>query len=207
MSLRRVVIAGVGILFSAVASARGALTILAQDVLVDVLDQRVRFTLILNHAPDLATVDAFGRHAESFQYEINPTCTDNIDACPLEDIRAVMRGDEAGAGKLLPIREGFGKGSDPDPASGGWGPVKAGVPFTQQGGRVTFTTDFTVLDTTDGVFAYRVFTTEFGSTDSLIDGVARPELIPLPAALPVGIVMLGAFAGGAWWRKQGWGRK
>ena len=139
-------------------------------------------------------VDSVGRHVDSFQYEIVPNTSLPISHFALEDVRAVIRGDEIGSGQTIPIRNGFQNGSDPNPASGGWGLVRGTVPFNLQGSEMKFSASFNLLDTVDGGFAYRLFTTNFGSTVTEVTGVS----VPLPPTLPAGLAMLALLGTGAW---------
>lgn len=167
-------------------SASAGISIVSQGVSVDRADQTVTFNLDLSATPNFANVDSLGRPRDAFQYEIVPNTRSNIESFDFSAIRAVIRGTEIGAGKLIPIRDGFEHGSDADPASGGWGKVLGSVPFKLNGSDLTFTTPFSLLGTTGGAFAYRVFTTEFGATVSQSDGVS----IPLPSAFFAGVGML-----------------
>lgn len=178
--------------------AKAGLTIVSQDVRVDTRDQQVFFNLVFNHPPDLQTTDSFGRRAESFQYEIDPNAHIDINSAALSEVSAVVRGDEIGSGYLLPVRNGFGAGVDPSPAAGGWGPVRGRVPFRLQSDQFSFAVPFAMLGTYDGNFAYRVFTTDYGATDSLIVGTT----VPLPPALPIGLLTLLAIGGGIAWKRR-----
>lgn len=172
---------------------RAGLFIDSQSVKVSSDLRQATFTIAFDHPPDFALRDSLGRPLESFQYEIAPDCTD-IDQCPFTAIRAVVRGDEIGSGQQVPIRDGVENGSDPSPASGGWGNVRGSVPFRLQGSTLTFSTPLSLLQDPDGDFAYRVFTTSSGQTESLVTG----ESIPLPAALWTGgslLLALGLLSG------------
>ena len=161
--------------------ARAGLLILSQSVNVSLDQQEATFTVAFDHPPMFGPRDSLGRPLESFQYEIAPDCT-NIDQCPFTAIRAVVRGDEIDGGHMIPIRDGIENGSDPNPASGGWGYVRGDVPFQLRGDTLTFSAPLSMLQAPDGQFAYRVFTTSSGQTDSLVTG----QSIPLPAALWTG---------------------
>jgi hypothetical protein len=173
--------------------ALAGLSIVSQQVDVDRADHEVVFTLDFNHAPDFKTVDSLGRHLDSFQYEIVPNTSTPIDQLPFASVGAVIRGDEIGSGHVVPIRNGFSKGVDPNPAAGGWGTVRGTMPFTVSGNNLTLTASFNQIGTNNGVFSYRVFTTNFGSTVSSIDSVSIS--VPTPAALPAALATIGAFAG------------
>jgi hypothetical protein len=139
-------------------------------------------------APDLRTVDEFGRVKDSFQYEID----DNWNAplgLPPQGLDSVVRGDEIHVANALRIRDArFGITPDPDPDAGGWGAVKATVPFTLDGTELRFEAPLAAIGDDDGYFAYRLFTTEYGLTTSEVEsrvlppGEPGPKLIPLPPA-------------------------
>jgi hypothetical protein len=167
--------------------ASAELSIVSQSVAVDRSDQDVMFTLVFNQAPNFTAIDSFGRPQDSFQYEIVPNTLESFDTLPYMSVAAVIRGDEIDAGSVLPIRYGFGHGEDRNPAAGGWGPIITAVPFTLTGTTMTWDTPFSVLGTTNGHFAYNLFTTNFGTTVSSVESVS----IPLPAALPIGLITLG----------------
>ncbi|HET6249672.1 MAG TPA: hypothetical protein VFE47_18430 [Tepidisphaeraceae bacterium] len=184
-------LAGGSIVFGMCASASAGLSILSQQVDVDRADQDVIFTLDFNHVPDFKTVDSAGRHVDSFQYEIVPNTSTPISQVPFSSVGAVVRGDEIGSGNVVPIRNGFSNGVDANPAAGGWGTVRGSVPFSVQGNTLSFTAGFNVIGTSNGVFSYRVFTTNFGSTVTTIDSIS----VPLPAPVPAALVTVAAFAG------------
>lgn len=167
-------------------TSNAGLEMLSQKVQIDRSGQQVHFTLVFDHVPDFQDFDSFGRPQDSFQYEIVPDTAIPINQLSFGDIRAVIRGDEIGSGNLLPIRNGIQNGSDNSATSGGWGTIRANVPFELTGNELTFTTNFNALDTTTGLFSYRVFTTNFGSTVSLAQSVS----VPLPPALPVSCAIL-----------------
>ncbi len=160
---------------------------ISQKVQVDQSDQQVHFTLVFDHTPDFQTFDSFGRPEDSFQYEIIPNTGKQFSSLSFGDIRTVIRGDEIGSGNVLPIRNGLQNGSDPSFASGGWGFIRATVPFQLQGDQLSFGASFNQLDTPSGLFSYRVFTTNFGSTVSITESVS----VPTPPVLPISLVVLG----------------
>jgi hypothetical protein len=174
-----------GLFAGIVPPASGGLTIISQSATADARDQKVTFELTFNRPPDFSTVDSLGRAQDAFQYEIDPNSFD-INQSSFLNIRSVIRGSEIGKANQLPIRDGFQSGVDPNPAAGGWGPVRGTVPFTLTGSRLTFAPTFSDLDTRDGAFAYRVFTTNYGATASEASG----RSISLPPAMQAGTAML-----------------
>ena len=172
------------------AAAEGAVVIASQSAEVDQARNRGSFVLEFNAEPDFYTLDEFGRVKDSFQYEIDGDGPVPGEI-PVEDVEAVVRGDEIHATDALRVRAaGPGVEPDPDPLSGGWGPVRTTVPFDLDGTRLTFDVPLDALGdaATDGVFSYRVFTVEYGSMNSIeyASVGAAPNPIPLPAGLLTG---------------------
>lgn len=153
--------------------------IIKQAVHSDVSKRCVTFDLTFSRPPDFFSVDKFGRPANSFQYEIKPSA--NWESPGDSQVETVIRGDEIRVAHKVRVRTALGD-PDPDPVSGGWGDVRGAVPYSLHGNSLSFDVGFDVLKETDGVFAYSLFTTEFGQTRSLVDAVA----IPLPAAVWTG---------------------
>jgi hypothetical protein len=152
------------------------LLIVQQSVRLDEALSAAQFSITFSRAPDFTTLDSDGRRADSFQYEIAPDFT-SISQASFENITAIVRGDEI-TRHLLPIRAGINDGVDPSLASGGWGPVRATVPYSLHDDTLSFLAPLTDLDALDGVFAYRVFTTQFGDTVSLVSGSSAVGLPP-----------------------------
>ena len=143
-----------GALFSAQCNqASAGLEIVSQNVHIDVPAQQVDFTINFSHAPDFQKVDLFGRPADSFQYEIIPNTTKPFSQFdfPLA-IVSVVRGDEIGSGHLLPIRNGIQNGSDPNPASGGWGTCPWVRAIYTQRRSARLHRAFSMIGTSNGVF-------------------------------------------------------
>jgi hypothetical protein len=178
------VLAGLG---AAAASAEPVtFEIVSQSALVDKVGKTATFTLTFNQAPDFTLVPGDGQ-ANAFQYEIDPNWAgqdDGTGALSFNDIQTIVRGSEIFAGTGLPVRERDGVGG---PNAGGWGPVRDVVPFQFNGDKLTFTAPLDSLDDNDGVFRYRVFSTDHGTVSSDVRGA----VIPLPAALGIGITVLG----------------
>ena len=164
------------------------LQIESSSVVVSRPQQTATFDLLFNHAPDFYALDSAGRPQDSFQYFINPDWSGNTQNLQLNlgQFRDVVRGDEIHtSGKLL-IRDAAIP-SNPDPTSGGWGPVIAAEPFQVKGDNLTFTATFKDLRAPKGTFSYEVYTTHFGGTVSTVQGWA----VPLPPAVWTGLAMLG----------------
>lgn len=156
---------------------------------IDAARREVAFKLTFSHKPDFETLDEFSRPEDSFQYEINPAFSGSLEIDGVGDIQTVVRGDEIHIARAIRIRTALGE-VDSDPAAGGWGQVRGVVPFKLEGRTLSFTASFDQLKEDDGVFAYRLFSTEFGATTSFLEAVS----IPLPPAVGMGAVGLACAA-------------
>ena len=215
-------------------AAEGGVSIVSESARVDRDAGVVRFTLRLDGRPDFQTVDEFDRVADSFQYEIDGDWRAPL-GLPPEGLDAVVRGEEIRVAGGLRVRDASFDGPvDPDPLAGGWGRVRAVLPFELDDTVVRFEAALkTIGDDGDGFFAYRVFTTEFGLTTSQVESrllppgeepTPGPVPIPLPApiaATVAAVVLLGAAKAVSKWRSpspglrraqssrtpgEGWGR-
>lgn len=137
-----------------------ALVVLSESVVVDAATDEVTFTMEFNRPPDFSTVDEYGRRADSFQYYI---LGDSSLPYP-EHYDAIIRGDELDRGRgVLPIRAAAP--TDPTPGSGGWGPVRAEIPFTLDGAVLTFSASLATVSahSAHGHFSYELLIVQFGS--------------------------------------------
>jgi hypothetical protein len=145
------------------AASAEPLDVVSESVVYCPTTGMVHFALRFDRRPDFRTVDEFGRRHDSFQYFI---VGDNTQPFP-QNYDAIIRGDELtlrrGKG-VIPIRRS--EPSDPDPASGGWGPIRTVVPLRLRGSVVRFSVPLSALSnhTTEGLFAYELLTVNFGST-------------------------------------------
>jgi hypothetical protein len=131
----------------------------------------VDFTLTFNRHPDFRTVDEYGRPANAFQYFI---VGDDTASDP-ERFDAIIRGVELQSRpRLLPIRDS--SPADPDPRSGGWGTIRATVPFQLHGRVLTFSAPLDALSdhSTDGSFSYALETYAFGA---LVDSIVNESVV------------------------------
>ena len=181
------VLAGFG---AAAASAEPVtFAIMSQSVLVDRAAKAATFTLTFSHAPDFQA-DVTGKQTNTFQYEIDAAWSGMSDPgtpdanIGFDRITTVIRGGEIWMGNGIPVRNRDGNGGA---YSGGWGPVREFIPFKVEGDTVNFTANFGDIGDNNGVFRYRVFTTDNGEVTSESTGVA----VPLPAGVAMGIAMLG----------------
>lgn len=178
--------------------------LLDQSVHVDPVRRVARFHLVFTRPPDFLSTDEFDRPANSFQFEINPAFTGGnreLLRDGVGDVQTVVRGDELRftGGKLLRIRTTRGD-PDPDPAAGGWGEMRGAVPIRLKQNQLDFAADFdTLKEDGDGLFAYRVFTTQHGETTSSVEAIA----VPIPSAAWIGGSTLLIAAGvQLWWRRR-----
>jgi hypothetical protein len=144
----------------------GPLTIVSTQV-----QGEIRFEVTFNHAPDLYTLDQDGRVKDSFQWYIgyNPSANPETSDMP----GAVVRGEEIHVAHALRIRNKLPSSSDP--TGGGWGTVRATVPFeirfNPNGTAVlSFVASWTELGIS-GAFAWAVDTFYFGADQGSQGGV------------------------------------
>jgi hypothetical protein len=165
-------------------------------VAVDPAAQTATFTIQFNRPPDFSTAPGDGQ-VNGFVYEVD--ADGNTFDAPLDfdDIDSVVRGAEiagAGGGSEIPIRERDGDGG---PDAGGWGPLRGLVPFELDGQTLTFATGLSDLGDTDGRFRYRLIALENGELTSTAQGA----VIPLPAPVWGGAMMLGGLGAARVFRK------
>jgi hypothetical protein len=163
-------------------------TIVSESAVFDPASTNVHFLVQFSRAPDLFTLDSVGRVADSFQYFI---VGDPALGYP-ERFVTIIRGEEIHiVGDLIPLRDAHG--SDADPHSGGWGPIRGSVPFLQRGNMLEFSVPLSLLtdDGGGGRFLYQVETYEFGAITGLIN--SQSSVVPEPTTvslLGLGIVAL-----------------
>ena len=167
--------------------AQAGVTLLSQSLSVDRAAGDATFTLDFGHVPDFQTLDASGRPADSFQYEI---AADPVAGQPpLANLTSVVRGDEIHIGGNLRIRDA-GPPDLSDPQAGGWGSLRGAAPFEILGSKLTFTAPLTLLGAPDGLFAFSAFTLHDGVIQAQAQGSS--QAVPLPPAIWAGTALLGA---------------
>jgi hypothetical protein len=174
-----------GLSSSAALAEATDLEIIHQGVSVDRESHIASFSVTFNRTPDFVAIDH--GQPDTFQYEIDADSTNLLQSFGVNEVDAVIRGGEIWEGRGIPVRQRSGV---EDANSGGWGPVRALLPFELDNNTVTFTAPLDDLGDTDGSFRYRAFATENGATTSAVTGA----VIPLPAAAIPGLVMLTGLA-------------
>jgi len=175
----------------AAADASAGIAIVSQSAKLDRAGDAATFTVIFNQRPDFS-IGSGGIPANSFQYEIDAAWTGVAKDKPLDALSSVVRGDEIPIAHALRIRSADLHHPDADPASGGWGPVRGTVPFHLSKNTLTFTAPLGLLGDDDGVFAYRLFATNEGTSAGAVEG----HVVPLPMGAVtggMGIAGLAAF--------------
>ena len=143
----------------------GGLTVLSESAVFDPVAGQVNFTLTFNRAPDFMTVDEFGRQADSFQYYI----LGDLSLPYPGYYDSIIRGDEIHiVPGVLRIRDAVP--SDPDPAAGGWGPIRGEVPYRLDGNVLSFSVALSTISehSVDGRFSYELLLTQFGASTQFI---------------------------------------
>jgi hypothetical protein len=156
------------------AQAPDGLTALSESAVFDPVTGQVSFTLTLNRAPDFETVDEFGRQADAFQYYILGDLSLPYPAY----YDSIIRGEEIHAMPgVLRIRDPLP--SNPDPATGGWGPIRGEVPYRLEGNVLTFSVALSTISdhSVDGRFSYELLLTRFGASTQVIrnQSTVRPS--------------------------------
>ena len=139
--------------------------------------KRIAFILLFNKKPQFFTKDEQGRRENSFQ--IYYDCDAELVGPSLDQDLAdrIIRGDEMTLQGVLPIRNR--SGSDPNPNSGGWGPIVGSVHYLLVGRYMSFAVPWNILGEDNGIFSYAIQLTEFGGITDLVFGPAffRPPSI------------------------------
>ena len=149
----------------------------SQSVTVDMGNQEALFTLVFNRIPDFYTVDEYGRQADGFQYYIDFDCNpiqQGVKFQGASSAETIVRGGEIYAYDQIPFRDESGTSSDP--TSGGWGEIRALVPYQLDGAALTFTASLEEIGDLDGQFGYALHLCEYGATTDWL-------YIPEPATL------------------------
>ncbi len=172
------------------ASASAGLQIVDQSVRVGLRNARADFALTFNQPPlsELLTVDEFDRPQGSFQYEINPDWDGDPRHDPLDHVSVIIRGDEIRIANDLRIRDVAP--AVPEPIAGGWGKIRGKVPFAVSGDTLSFSVPLKLIGDNDGVFGYRVFSTDFGQTETML----QSQVVPLGRTVWAGCLLLAAIA-------------
>ena len=157
--------------------------IVSQKVTVDRAASTANFSLTFNRDP--VFVSSGDSQSDAFQYEIDVNSTDFSHPLTASTVDAVIRGGEIWEGRGIPVRFPTGDGGH---EAGGWGPVRALLPFDLNGSTVTFTAPLADFGDSNGKFRYRAIATENGALTTQSVGA----VIPLPASIWSGLILLGA---------------
>jgi hypothetical protein len=156
-----------------------------QSVEVNRTDKVATFRLTFDQHPSFVAIDS--GQLKAFQYEIDANSDDASKPIGFDQIDTIIRGAEIWEGQGIPVRDRDGNGGA---HAGGWGEVRAMLPFTvdEDTNTLTFSAPLTALGDTDGKFRYRLFTTDNGGLTTDIQAAA----IPLPLAASSGAALMAA---------------
>jgi hypothetical protein len=157
--------------------------LVGQSVTVDAT-ATATFQLTFDREPRFFLPEGATEQPDTFQIEIDGDNTTFAQPLVFDEIDSIVRGGEIFGGAELPIRDRDGDGG---PTAGGWGAVRATVPFQLEATTLTFTAGLDTLGDADGKFRYRIITTEDGALTSEINAA----IIPLPAGAWAGMMLLG----------------
>jgi hypothetical protein len=136
---------------------------------VDPSTQNVLFTLQFSDVPNFYAVNASNQQQDSFQLYVfdAPRQDDEGLAGGYVNVKSITRGEEIHYGGGLRIRNVFpDPGTSADPTSGGWGSVRATVPFVQSGKTVFYIVNLGVLGVAgNSNFGFGFETYHFGATE------------------------------------------
>ena len=151
------------------AAAQGEFQISSESAKYNAATDSVTFRIVFSEVPDFITTDEYGRQADSFQYFIvgDPTLPypENYDS--------IIRGDEIDvAARLLPIRNAYPQDDTGLPESGGWGTIRAWVPFTLHGRVLMFSAPLAAISDQTGAssVSYELQTYMFGALTDWVEG-------------------------------------
>ena len=149
----------------------------SQSVTVDMENQEALFTLVFNRIPDFYTVDEFHRPLDAFQYYIDFDCNPIWQGANFAE--TIIRGPEIHAYGQIPVRNESGTSSDP--TCGGWGEIRALVPYQLDGAALSFTASLEEIGDLDGQFGYALHLCEYGATTDwlYVSNVPEPGTIAL----------------------------
>jgi len=149
----------------------------SQSIAVDMENQEALFTLVFNRIPDFYTLDEFNREADAFQYYIDFDCNPVWQGANFAE--TIIRGSEIRIYEQIPFRNESGTSSDP--TSGGWGEIRALVPYQLDGAALTFTASLEEIGDLDGQFGYALHLCEYGATTDwlYVSNVPEPGTIAL----------------------------
>ena len=160
VTLAMALCAGVLAIGSAPAGAQTPVQVVCESAVYHPGTQTVYFTIVFDSAPDFTTTDAAGRIADQFQYYLPSD----------QSAETIIRAHEVPADPTL-LRIRAAEGTDPDPASGGWGPVLGVTHFELDGSVLTFAAPLgLVAPGSRGRFSYDLETFHFGSLDQIVRG-------------------------------------
>jgi hypothetical protein len=138
------------------------ITVLNHSATFDSTTGLASFTMEFDGTLDLITVDTAGRNMHAFQYffygNLNlgyPAQYDSVVRCCETPGILVARDPEPNTG---------------EPRSGGWGPVRARIPFVVQGNVLSFSAPLEVFSDREAL-SYRLLVGSYGSTTQSLTNV------------------------------------
>ena len=161
----------VAILAALVLASTAHAKIVSSGAVSDPFTNRTYFSITFDAPPDFYTVDAYDRAADEFQFYISYALPYLETSAPI-----IVRGGEIHYNSTIAIRDGVG--ADGGPHSGGWGPVRAEVPYVLTGTIVTFNVPSSVIGDDDGYFWYILDCFRYGTTTSRMYGASVVGSVP-----------------------------
>lgn len=165
------------------------LYISSHHIQYDPAQSMVLFDMTFSRPPDFFTLDPGGRQADSFQIYLDTLPGRNgFGGTSPFTWETIVRGEEIHVNGNIRFRDHI-LGPSMDPISGGWGPIAGTVPYTMTGMRQKFVAPYSVVNTTNGQFSYRVEVFRFGTQ---LPNVLRGHSEPVPAPAGAAALLVGA---------------
>jgi hypothetical protein len=149
------------------------MSLLSYSVIPDAPQQKIYFSLTFDRVPDFATYDSVGRQADGFWIDIlnSPAPSNILNGFGGEDIRIMSSWFPFWGGTSSDFSGYFATAT---PRNSGTQFIEK-FPFQETGATVSFTTTFSQLHETDGVFEAILLTVQYGASQ-----VPGTHISPVP---------------------------
>jgi hypothetical protein len=150
--------------------------IVSNSAVFNPINRKVLFTVEFSRIPNFTSIDDFGRQANSFQYYILGEGKQRYS----ELYDSIIRGEEIHITQTnIRIRNAYPPVSDP--AAGGWGSIRATVPFTLSGNILTFSAPLSTISDHSS-FSYELGSFAFGAQTDFVQGESTVNAVGQPVS-------------------------
>lgn len=139
-------------------ATRADLAVLSHSAVYDSATATVAFSIQFDGVPDFLSTGPFGQQTDSFQFYLFTLPEPGLHGVG----NTILRGEEIHTFHEIPVRNDM-LPSDGTQGSGGWGPIAGLAQYSLTNGLVQFSVPFSVLNTPDGVFTYRLLAAHLGA--------------------------------------------